>query len=192
QAESNKNLNDIYKDLVSQWRLELSHVIRIIGGTDSQEKYGGQSGVRFTPVARKRQVDAVRYLNAAAFQEPKFLMDLNVLRRLEPIGSVARVRDAQSGLLATELAEDRIARLIEFEALADAKSEPYPATDFLADVRKGIWSELAAPSVKIDVFRRNVQTAHLDRLDRLVSARTADVRALARGGLLALGEATRA
>ena len=191
-AESNEDLNDIYRDLVSQWRLELSHVIRIIGGTDSQEKYGGQSGVRFTPVARKRQVDAVRFLNAAAFQEPKFLMDLNVLRRLEPIGSVARVRDAQSGLLATELAEDRIARLIEFEALADAKSEPYPATDFLADVRKGIWSELAAPNVKIDVFRRNVQTAHIDRLDRLASARTADVRALARGELLALDEEIRA
>jgi hypothetical protein len=34
----------------------------------------------------------------------------------------------------------------------------------LDDVRRGIWTELSAPSVRIDAFRRNLQYAYLDQV----------------------------
>ena len=52
-------LSDLYGRLISQWRTELTHVTNILGGAESQEKYGSQKGVRFTPVSRQRQKDAV-------------------------------------------------------------------------------------------------------------------------------------
>ncbi len=44
-------LSELYSREVGQWRTELGHVANLIGGMNSQEKMGDQSGVRFTPVA---------------------------------------------------------------------------------------------------------------------------------------------
>ena len=41
----------LYGRVIGQWRTELGHVANIVGGADSQEKYGSQQGVRFDPIA---------------------------------------------------------------------------------------------------------------------------------------------
>ena len=41
----------------------------------------------------------------------------------------------------------------------------YPATEFLADVRGGVWSELDEPEIRIDAYRRNIQRAYLDLVE---------------------------
>ena len=41
---------ELYGRNINQFRTELGHVANLIGGMNSQEKYGSQSGVRFTPV----------------------------------------------------------------------------------------------------------------------------------------------
>jgi hypothetical protein len=58
----------------------------------------------------------------------------------------------------------------------------------LADVRKGIWSELGQPPVKIDLYRRNLQRTHVEHLASLLAAPTAtsDLPALARSELRTL------
>jgi hypothetical protein len=53
-------------------------------------------------------------------------------------------------------------------------------------VRKGIWSELDAGPVKIDVYRRNLQNSYLDLLSTKLNGRPAvtdDYRALIRAEL---------
>ncbi|MEI6244597.1 MAG: hypothetical protein WCQ64_06080, partial [Acidobacteriota bacterium] len=65
----------------------------------------------------------------------------------------------------------------------------YTPIEFLGDVRKGIWAELATPAKPIDVFRRNVQRAYLDAMDARLNggAEPSDeVRALLKGELKAL------
>jgi hypothetical protein len=66
----------------------------------------------------------------------------------------------------------------------------YHATDFLADVRKGIWSETYGQGrVKIDAYRRNLQRAYVETLSERVNGRQAagdDVRAFFRGELKTL------
>jgi hypothetical protein len=58
------------------------------------------------------------------------------------------------------LSSARFARLVEQNALDGAMS--YQAGDFLADVRRGVWSELDATAVVIDPYRRNLQRSYLD------------------------------
>jgi hypothetical protein len=181
-GEPYDDLQRAYTRLLGQWVLEMNHVSAIVGGFDSQQKHGGQTGVLFTPIPKPRQVAAVQFLGANAFRTPAFLVDPEVLRRIEPAGSLDRLRTAQLRVLASLLSSARVQRLVEREAIDG--SGAYAPTDFLADVRRAVWPELAGTSsVKIDAFRRNLQRAYIETLADRVNGRQAasdDARALFR------------
>jgi hypothetical protein len=187
-GESYDDLDELYGRLLGQWSTELSHVANIVGGFDSQEKYVGQTGVVFAPVPRARQVQAVQFLNANAFKTPAWLIKPDVLRRIEPTGVVERIGTGQRRVLNSLLSTARLERLVEQEALdGDAAYRP---TDFLADVRKGVWSEVYGngPAV-IDAYRRNLQREYVSLLSDRVNGRQAaadDARAFFRGELKTL------
>ena len=180
-------LTEVYGRLLSQWSLEMGHVANIIGGMETQELHGGQNGVRFKPLGMDRQQTAVKFLLENAFWTPKWMLNLDVLRRMEPEGEVNRIRQAQQRVLSNMLSNQRFGRLVEQEALNPGTA--YAPAQFLADVRKGIFSELAAPQVKVDTFRRNTQRLYLETVaDRLNgrAAVTDDTRALLRAELRSL------
>jgi hypothetical protein len=156
------DLDNLYGRMVGQWRTELAHVANIVGGAASQEKYGSQEGVRFTPVERGRQKDAVRFLNEHAFRTPTFLLDREILRRIEPTGSVRRVSSAQSSILASLLRDERLMRMSEYAHEVGA-DRGYTPMELLADVREGIFAELAGRG-PIDVYRRSLQRSWVDML----------------------------
>jgi hypothetical protein len=193
-GEPYDDLQLAYSRLLGQWVLEMNHVAAIVGGFDSQQKHGGQLGPVFTPIARARQEAAVRFLNAHAFRTPAFLVNPEVLRRIEPAGALDRLRTAQLRVLGSLLSSSRVLRLVEREAIDGAGA--YTPTEFLADVRGGVWSELAGRGpVAVDAFRRNLQRAYLETLAERVNGRQAssdDARALFRQELRVLAEALRA
>ena len=53
------DLDMLYGRLIGQWRTELGHVANLVAGVDSREQYGNQEEVRFDPVNRERQREAV-------------------------------------------------------------------------------------------------------------------------------------
>ncbi len=192
-GESYEDLSELYGRMLGQWTLEMNHVTAIVGGLNSQEKYAGQDGVKFTPVPRAKQADAVAFLNANAFATPTWALKPEILRRIEPNGALDRVRAAQGRVLASLLSSPRLTRMVEIEAIDG--SAAYRATDFLTDVRKGVWSELETASVKIDPYRRNLQRAWMDLAAARVNAAQAsadDNRALFRGELTAADAAIKA
>jgi hypothetical protein len=206
------DLEELYGRMLGQWATELSHVAAIVGGFNSQQKHVGQNGVRFTPLARERQAAAVKFLNENAFETPSFAIRPEILRRIEPVGVLDRVRAAQLRVLNALLNPARLGRLVEQSAL-DGKSA-YKPIEFLGDLRHGIWSELsaaapasastsaatsaspaAAGTITIDPYRRNLQRAYVDTLrDRIRARDTApgDARALFKGELRALDREIRA
>jgi hypothetical protein len=107
-------------------------------------------------------------LNENAFTTPTWALDPQILRRIEPIGALSRVRNAQDAVLTNLLSSSRFARLVEQEAIDGSSS--YGPAGFLADVRKGIWKELEAPQVKIDAYRRDLQHAYLDLINTKLNA----------------------
>jgi len=159
-GESYDDLAELYGRMLGQWTLELNHVSAIVGGFDNQQKHVGQQGPVYTPVAKARQMEAVKFLNENAFATPTWAIDKEILRRIEPIGVLSRIRNAQNNVLTSLLSSPRFARLVEQEALDGAAA--YAPTDFVADVRKGIFKELDSPAPQIDAYRRNLQRAYLD------------------------------
>ncbi len=186
-GEPYDDLQELYERLLGQWVLEMNHVAALVGGFESQQKHAGQDGVRFTSIQRERQAAAVKFLNENAFKVPAFARQTDILRRIEPDGVLNRVKNAQQRVLAAVLNPARFNRLVEQEAIDGAAA--YKATDFLGDLRRGIWSELTAAQVRIDPYRRNTQRLFLDAMaGRLNGAAPAtdDARAFIRGELRSL------
>ena len=189
-GEPYNDLDELYARMMGQWSTELMHVTQIVGGFNSQQKHGGQDGVLFVMVPREKQVAAVRFINENAFATPAWALKADILRRIEPSGALLRVNTAQERVLNSLLGNARFNRLIEQEAI-DGMSAYKPA-DFMSDVRRGIWSELEAGPVKIDVYRRNLQNSYIDLMSTKLNVRpsvTDDYRALIKAELRDLNTA---
>jgi hypothetical protein len=193
-GEPYDDLDEVYGRMLGQWATEMNHVAAIVGGFNSQQKNIGQEGVLFRPIAREKQAGAVKFLNENAFQTPAWAINPEILRRIEPVGVLDRVRTGQQRVLSSLLSSARVARLVEQEALDGAAA--YRPLDFLADLRKGIWSEFYnGTPVKVDAYRRNLQRAYIEALGDRINGRTAavdDARAFFRGELKTLDADLRA
>jgi hypothetical protein len=154
------DLAELYGRMLGQWTLEMNHVAAIVGGYNTQQKHIGQVGHRFNLIPKARQTEAVKFLSENAFATPTWAIDKDILRRIEPIGALNRVRNAQNSILNNLLSSARFARLVEQQQLDGVAA--YAPADFLSDVRGSVWSELAAPKVSIDAYRRNLQRSYLD------------------------------
>ncbi|GIV61122.1 MAG: glutaminyl-tRNA synthetase [Rhodothermaceae bacterium] len=211
--ENGKNYDDLeelYEQVVAQWNRYAGHVARNIGGVYETYKTYDQEGAVYEPVPAARQREAMAFLNREVFATPSWLLDTGVLRRIEHAGAVERVRRLQVGVVELVLDPQRLARMIEAEALPGG--DPYPCLEMLTDLRRGIWRELERGEA-IDPYRRNLQRGYLERLEYLmteevtpppaafrefvgftpVKVSQSDIRALARGELQALrGEVQRA
>jgi hypothetical protein len=203
-------LDDLYDRLIGQWGLEMNHVAVVVGGVYRHEKYPNQPGVIHTAVPRARQLEAVRFLNENAFTTPSYFLDPEVLRRIEPTGFVDRIRVRQNALLNTLFGDARLGRLAE-QAATQPAGAAYTLADLFADVRRGVFTEVAANRT-VDPYRRNLQQGFVDQMERLITTplvtpvppqlaafpgftptvRPADARALARLELQGLLTALRA
>jgi hypothetical protein len=139
-------------------------------------------------IPRPRQEAAVKFLNDNAFKAPMWALNEDVLRRIEPVGVLDRIEASQTRVLNSLLSSGRVLRLVEQEALDGAVA--YAPLDFLADVRRGVWSEIyATPAAPIDAYRRNLQRAYVETLGNRVNgaqAQSDDARAFFRGELKTL------
>jgi hypothetical protein len=156
------DLTALYGRLLGQWRTELSHVANIVAGADTRELYGSQKGVRFTPISRARQKQAVEFLNENAFTTPTFFLVDSILKRMEPTGAVARIVQAQGAIMNSLLQNNRIIRMSEYEQVL-GPNNGYGVLEMLSDVRSGVFTELRN-NKEIDVYRRSLQRAYVENL----------------------------
>jgi hypothetical protein len=110
------------------------------------------------PTSRAKQVEAVRFLHENAFATPTHFIQPDLLRLIEVEGAIRRINQAQNRVINSLFNDRKLERLIEFEALAPNRSQAYPLTDFVRDVRRGIFSELGGGGrVMVDPYRRELQ-----------------------------------
>jgi hypothetical protein len=176
-GENFSDLSELYNSIMGQWNLYMSHVTTNIGGVFEDHKTYDQSGAVYEPVPTDRQKRAVTFLNEQVFTTPMWMLNDEVVRRIEHGGGMDRVRRLQVGVLDNVLDPWRLARLIEGEAANG--SDSYSVGDLFGDLRSGIWSELAAGR-SIDPYRRNLQRAHIARLEHLMTEEAREVPAAAR------------
>jgi uncharacterized protein DUF4953/uncharacterized protein DUF5117/uncharacterized protein DUF5118 len=167
EGETYEQLAELYGRVLSQWSTEMTHVAGIIGGFNSQEKVVGQEGRVFNLIPKEKQREAVKFLTENAFTTPAWMIDEEILRRIEPVGVIDRIHTAQNRILTQLLNSGRFARLLEEETLDGNLA--YSPVEFLASVRKGIWKELDAPAVKVDSYRRELQRSYLKAVDSKIN-----------------------
>ncbi len=192
-AEEGKDysaLQELYGQVISQLGRYMRHVGTNVGGVYEHRKTSDEAGFVYSPVARARQRDAVRFINDQLFITPSWLIAPDILQRIESGGMMDRLRNLQVQTLNRLFDGDRLNRLSETEALHG--SSAYRITDLFTDVQTGVWSELESRT-QIDPFRRNLQRAYLDKMADLMEEEEAkydqsDIKAVTRGMLDRLRE----
>ncbi len=169
-AEDGKNYEDLdklYGQVFAQFNRYMGHVSNNIGGVYENHKTYDQEGVVYTAVSKDHQRKAMAFLHEQLFQTPQWMLDQNILDRIEYSGFLEQIRSMQVRTLNNTLSLGKMARLIENET-ANGK-EAYSLLQMMSELRKGIWSELEKGRA-IDTYRRNLQKAHIDRLHYLMTA----------------------
>jgi hypothetical protein len=169
-----EDLSELFGQLVSQWNRYNGHVRTNIGGVYEDKKSYEQPGSVYTIVPKATQKEAMVYLQKETFSTPTWMLDQNILKKIEHAGMVERVRNAQANTLNQLLEPGRIARLIEAEAALGKQT--YTPIEMFSDLRAGLWSELSGGRT-IDTHRRNLQRAHIERLEYLMKEEPAPIPA---------------
>ena len=102
----------------------------------------------------------------STFETPTWMINKDILNKIEFAGITNRVRSTQSRTLNSLLDFGKMARLIENEAINGRNA--YSLIEMMTDLRKGIFKEIYNNEI-IDVYRRNLQLAYLDRISYLMS-----------------------
>lgn len=201
-------LSEMYGEVQSQFNRYMGHVGRYVGGVKEDYKSTDQEGVVYTHAPKAKQKEAVKFINDNLFDTPEWMLDEEIINRLQDYGTVEGMRSMQVRTLNSLLEWRKLGRVIENEAMNG--SESYSILDLFADVRNGIWSELRN-GASIDTYRRNLQRAHIERLETLmtgelppvpaqfrrfvgpgIDASQSDIRAVVRGELKTMRSRIRA
>ena len=167
-GEDYTNLQEMYELVLSQFDLYMGHVSSNIGGVYEHFKTTDQAGAVYTPVAKTHQRNCLKFINEQLFKTPRWIIDTEIINRIEYSGSVERIRSLQVTTLHYILSLGRMARMIENET--HNGDSAYKLTTMMQDLRNGIWNELKSGK-PIDVYRRNFQRAYIDGLGNLMVAK---------------------
>jgi hypothetical protein len=118
----------------------------------------------YTSMPAARQAEAMRFLNTRVFTTPTYLVRPEIGSRIEAGGMITRINGAQMRVLTNVLADDRMNRLLEQEALDPRNA--YALATMLDDLRRGLWAEVYSASPDADAFRRELQSGFLGLIDR--------------------------
>lgn len=196
------DLEEMYGQVVTQFNRYMGHVKTNVGGVAEVYRAVSQDEPVYTHTPKDVQKSAVAFLNKQLFNTPEWLMNDSIFARTSDFGALEKIRGVQANTLNSVLDLGRLGRVIENEALNGDKA--YKITELFDDLRKGIWSELPAGK-KIDVYRRALQRAYIERMDYLmtndgpnipaaarrfygtqINASQSDIRPIARGELKVL------
>ena len=187
-GENYDDLRELYLNVVAQLNRYTGHVVSNVGGVYEYYKTSDQDGAVYTHVDKEKQKRAVKFLNDQLFATPAWLVDAEILGRIQQDGLVDRMRAMQVRILNRLTQEEMLMRLVENEALNG--TDAYTMIELFGDLRQGIWGELYNGR-KIDTYRRNLQKEHLDRLDELLNLEeeefaNSDIPSIARATLTRL------
>lgn len=169
-GESYKELDEIYNNVIQQYRRYLGHVMKNVGGIYDNPTTYDMEGSTFETVPKATQKEAVAFLNNQLFKTPTWLLDQNILSKIKPETGVEAIKALQEYALTTLFAGDRAVRLME----TGISSKNYTLDDLFTDLESGIWSETKTGK-SIDLHRRNLQKVYIEKLVDLLKPGKANV-----------------
>jgi len=160
-------LEELYGQIVGQWGRYTGHVYNNIGGIYRNDKTHDQEGVVYEFVSEERQKRAMEWLADYGWASPGWMLNYEVLDRINESSVVDDIRSRQTGLLNSVASPEMLGRLIEWDERTD--EDTYTPFELMDDLRHAIWKELDNRSPQIDVFRRNLQRGYIERMEYLMT-----------------------
>ncbi len=179
-AEPNEgydNMLRMYNQIVGQYRRYIGHVTYHFGGVYETLKKRSQAGPVYEFVSKATQKEAMAFLDKQVFTTPTWLMNEAVLSKTVA-NPLVTILQAQEGALSRLLSTNTMLKMVTAEAAMGAQA--YTINDLLTDLKAKIFTELTARK-PVDVFRRNLQKAYVERLVALINP------APAQGGIVSFG-----
>ena len=179
EADMFANVSRMYDAVVSQFGRYLGHVSANIGGRFiTNHSIEQPDVVKYAPVPKERQKEALKWLDENLFHEPAWLVKVPYIWELtdRPDTYVSRLVNSvisSSSLLSVS----KIARLGQF-AQYDASN--YKPEEYLSDLEGMVFAELFKVG-KVDGYRRFLQRRYVTvalEVAATAPARNTDVRAL--------------
>ena len=173
-GEDFSELDELYGQIISQWSRYMGHVTQNVGGVYENDKTFDQEGAVYEPTPKEIQKEAMDFLRTHAFSDPSWILNQEILNRVNQADFVDDFRGRQVSVLNNLIDPQRIARLIEYDNRLD--EDVYSPYEFMDDVRGTIWTELDRNS-EISVYRRNLQRAYIERMEYLMTEELPNVPA---------------
>jgi hypothetical protein len=166
--ESNEgydNLSNMYGQLTAQFGRYMGHVAKNVGGVYENPKMVEQAGMVYERTPAATQKEAMDFLNQQLFITPKWMLNQAILDNINenPLEVVSRL---QGSTLNRLLSNNTLGKLVAAEATDGAAA--YKITDLFTDLNASIFTELKS-NVAIDVYRRNLQKAYVEKLIAIVN-----------------------
>jgi hypothetical protein len=159
------HLEELYGNIISQWARYMGHVASNIGGVYEDHKTFEQEGAVYSPVDRATQRRAMAFLDEYAFSSPTWVVNADILDRINQASFVETLRGQQVAVLNNVTNPQRLARLIEYERRSTGT---YTIFEFMDELRASIFKEMRRNSV-VDVHRRKLQRAYVERMEFLMT-----------------------
>lgn len=166
ETDQNQNIDEMYTQLIEQFRRYMGHVTANVGGVDETIKTSLQGGAVYEATPKSKQREAVTFLQNQLFVTPTWLIDKNIWNRINNPGENNPVASTQETALSNLISAERLNRL-QASAERFGASKAYSAMDLLNDVENGLFTELFSKK-PIDSYRRRLQKSYVDKLADLV------------------------
>jgi hypothetical protein len=163
--ESYDGLSAIYSEVFSQFNRYNGHVVSLVGGIMKTPKTFEESGPVYELVPEAKQREAVEHLNKYLFATPTWLINQQIFEKIGG-GALSKIGGLQDGILGSLLNNQTLSELVDAEASIGKNA--YQVIELLADLKKGIWTELAARK-PIDIYRRQLQKSYVSKIDAILN-----------------------
>lgn len=163
--ETYANLKAMHEEVARQFNRYNNHVAKYVGGIMETPKMVEEAGPVYEIVPKAEQRRAVEFLNKHLFATPTWLLDEQIFNKTGDRGLVVAA-SLQDNIVNRLLSARTLGKLVDAEAALGKNA--YRIADLLADLQKGIWTELGS-TAPIDVYRRQLQKTYITALNNLLN-----------------------
>ena len=164
KGEGYENLTNMYGQLTTQFGRYMGHVAKNVGGIYENPKTVDQAGPIYERTPAATQKEAMDFLNRNLFTTPKWLANQAIMDNIDgnPLEIISRLQGSTLNRLTSN---STLSKLVAAEATDGATA--YKITDLFTDLNGAIFTELKS-NATIDVYRRNLQKAYVEKLIAIV------------------------
>jgi len=164
-GEAYDDYQNMYGQVISQFGRYIGHVSRYIGGLERTPKTVEQEGAVYTFTSKAKQKEAMSWIQNNVFKTPTWVIDAKYTSLTNQAPQTV-ISSLQSRALATMFSSNTASKLLRFEA--EKPAEAYTLNEMMTDLRKGVFSEVAAKK-PVDIYRRALQKDYTERLISLMA-----------------------